>query len=215
MTSTMILKLLPVLTLIALVGCEAELNQNDLKLVAEIGFDADTALRIKTHGDSLKRFQGLNDEHEPTDVDGLLVSTSTIDAYETLRKLRDELVGSGYAAYIYDLGFGFGPDRIAVVPYGNDYEYLAAVRLSGINYDISHEDVIARYKEWDEKYDLDLLGANFEWLEAEIAIAPESWMQFAKRVYAFCPDVVDQGTGTVAALAKEMERSGRLYLWWD
>jgi hypothetical protein len=38
---------------------------------------------------------------------------------------------------------------------------------------------------------------------------------FAREVYAFCPDVVDQGTGAVEALAAEMSRTNTLYLWWD
>ena len=37
----------------------------------------------------------------------------------------------------------------------------------------------------------------------------------ARRMYRFCPDIVDQGTGTVAALAKELEQTNELFLWWD
>ena len=38
---------------------------------------------------------------------------------------------------------------------------------------------------------------------------------FAREVYAFCPDVVDQGTETVEALAAEMKQENTVYLWWD
>jgi len=37
----------------------------------------------------------------------------------------------------------------------------------------------------------------------------------ARRFYAFCPDVVDQGTETVDALARDLGESQRLYCWWD
>jgi hypothetical protein len=40
-------------------------------------------------------------------------------------------------------------------------------------------------------------------------------LEFAKEVYQFCPDVVDQGTETVEALASERKRTNRVYLWWD
>jgi hypothetical protein len=36
----------------------------------------------------------------------------------------------------------------------------------------------------------------------------------AKRMYKFCPDIVDQGVGTVDALAKELQKQ-KLYFWWD
>ena len=37
----------------------------------------------------------------------------------------------------------------------------------------------------------------------------------ARRFYAFCPDIVEQGTETVAALARDLLESQRLYCWWD
>jgi len=38
---------------------------------------------------------------------------------------------------------------------------------------------------------------------------------FAEEVYQFCPDVVDQGAGSIDALAEEMKRTNALFLWWD
>jgi hypothetical protein len=37
----------------------------------------------------------------------------------------------------------------------------------------------------------------------------------AKRMYDFCPDIVDQGVGDVKELAAELKRTGKLYFWWD
>jgi hypothetical protein len=37
----------------------------------------------------------------------------------------------------------------------------------------------------------------------------------AEEIYSMCPDVVDQGTGTVEELAREMKESKLLYFWWD
>jgi hypothetical protein len=35
-------------------------------------------------------------------------------------------------------------------------------------------------------------------------------------MYKFCPDIVDQGVGDVAALAETLrEPRPRLYFWWD
>jgi hypothetical protein len=34
-------------------------------------------------------------------------------------------------------------------------------------------------------------------------------------MYDFCPDIVDQGVGSVKALATELRRSRSLYFWWD
>ncbi len=40
--------------------------------------------------------------------------------------------------------------------------------------------------------------------------------RLAQRLFAFCPDIVDQGTGSVANLERELSKpSPPLYLWWD
>ncbi len=75
--------------------------------------------------------------------------------------------------------------------------------------------VIARLKKWDAEFGLVLSGVGFDWMEAQFQRQPANMLEFAKEVYAFCPDVVDQGTETVEALAKEMKRTNTLFLWWD
>jgi uncharacterized protein DUF4253 len=37
----------------------------------------------------------------------------------------------------------------------------------------------------------------------------------ARRFNEFCPDILTQGTGSVAALARELRRTKLLYCWWD
>ena len=75
--------------------------------------------------------------------------------------------------------------------------------------------VIKRIEVWDERYGLVLIGAGFDWFEAKFKRLPPDMMVFAKEVYEFCPDVVEQGTGSIKALANEMKDGKYLYLWWD
>jgi hypothetical protein len=44
---------------------------------------------------------------------------------------------------------------------------------------------------------------------------PSDMAAFAADIYAFCPDIVDQGDMTDAELAEAIEASGSVYLWWD
>ena len=37
----------------------------------------------------------------------------------------------------------------------------------------------------------------------------------AKEIDTFCPDIVEQGTGTISGLIEEMKETGKLFLWWD
>lgn len=58
-------------------------------------------------------------------------------------------------------------------------------------------------------------GADFDYVEAEFVNPPKHMMKFAKEVYDFRPDVVEQGTDTLEMLATEMTRKNSVYLWWD
>jgi hypothetical protein len=187
----------------------------DARLAAAIGFEPDVARRIRAHGEALERLVGAGDDLNEAPAMGLVLVVGPGEGREVLPELREELAATDYAAYLMEQGFGFGHDRIAIVRGNDPYAYLAIVRTDGIHYDLTHEDVVARYREWDQRYGLSLVGAGLVWLEAELERPPPDWLAFAREVYEVCPDVVDQGTGDVRALADEMQRTGTLYLWWD
>ena len=44
---------------------------------------------------------------------------------------------------------------------------------------------------------------------------PADPKELAKFLYEFCPDIVDQGVGTVRKLEKSLQKGRDLYLWWD
>ena len=58
------------------------------------------------------------------------------------------------------------------------------------------------------------MEADQDWVQCEFVRQPTDMLVFAREVYQFCPDVVDQGTGSVA-LGREMRTTNTLYLWWD
>lgn len=43
----------------------------------------------------------------------------------------------------------------------------------------------------------------------------EEAMAVANELYRYCPDIVDQGTGTLSALAADMVMGRWWNLWWD
>jgi len=77
-----------------------------------------------------------------------------------------------------------------------------------------HPDRVALFPRSDRYEILRLMGTN-GWNDG---IGPDSivaWLRALERFYAFCPDVVDQGTEAVDALAQDLGESQRLYCWWD
>lgn len=214
------MRTLTVFLTLMIFGCSSEsmvddLTAEEMALVSELGFDPDVALQIRRHGESLERLRGLNDKWEEVDANGLILMTAPERGEEILKTLRSALVTTGYTAYINDQGFGFGPDSIALLKNADPFVYLGIVGINGINYEIEHADVLRRLRVWDDQYGLNLVGAGFDWVQAEFSNPPNDWMSFAEEVYEFCPDVVDQGSGSIKSLASELRQINGVYLWWD
>ena len=133
---------------------------------------------------------------------------------QTLTSLQARL-GPSYLVLHTDQNFGYDPDSIGVMRTNDQLEALRIRSTSGVNYDISVDSVIVLYRGWHAAYGLELQGAGPDFLLARILHAPRDYGAFARAVFAACPDVVEQGTNTVEALAEEMRRTGILFCWWD
>ena len=43
----------------------------------------------------------------------------------------------------------------------------------------------------------------------------QEMQSFAQEMYEFCPDIVEQGTGSIEELIEEIKETKKLALWWD
>ena len=123
-----------------------------------------------------------------------------------------------HGAFLFRIDCNFDianqPDVLAVLPTTDKYEVLQAVGTDGVNLDIDNAEVIAWLRTMEEQNPFTLTGAGLDFLEGHFVTPPQNADALAKRMYEFCPDIVDQGTGTVEALADELAK-GKLYFWWD
>lgn len=192
------------------------LSAPEMTLAMEVGFDPTVVSTIRARGESLSRLQTFaRDDFRPIAGPGLLLTTQPKQGEATLRALRADLEHTPYQAWLYENRYGSGPDEIAILKSRDPIAYLQVIPINGTNYDIDHDQIIAKYREWEPRLGLELTGAGGDWLSAEITRDPADWDEFAKEVYAFCPDVVEQGTNDVPSLARAMRERKTLFLWWD
>jgi len=105
-----------------------------------------------------------------------------------------------------ELVFGEGMDQ---------FDILRMARSDAINYNMETEDLITKLKEYDERFGIDITHAVTDTIIFRLKHMPEDMTGFANDLYKFCPDIVDQGTQTVGALATEIRGSRTAFLWWD
>jgi hypothetical protein len=133
-----------------------------------------------------------------------------------LFEAHTNFLAKGFYLFRYNQMFGIDgePDKVGLLPTTDKYAVIAAMATNGENYDIGTAGVIAWMKELEAEQPFVLTGIGFDYLEGNFTAPVKDASALARRMYQFCPDIVDQGTDTVEALAKEL-RKGRLYFWWD
>ncbi|MES2132994.1 MAG: DUF4253 domain-containing protein [Bacteroidota bacterium] len=207
---------------------EAGLSGYDKKLADSLKIDSTIIMELKQHTTaSLEPFhyslsKQFNADHTETELDpirlnGLVFKEAPARTETLMNELQANFKAKGYFLFKVEQNFGIGgnKDVMAILKTTDQYEVIKQIKTDGINYNIDTDSLIKIVKQFDSKYSLSLTGTSGDWCEFKINKEPADWMVFAKEAYAVCPDIVDQGTGTVEALADELKKSKKLYFWWD
>ncbi len=76
----------------------------------------------------------------------------------------------------------------------------------------------AIHRHWFEKYGAEIIGLSSDVIECRVAKPPidkNEAMELAMQQFAYCYDIVEQGTETIANLAGSLVNSNNWYFWWD
>ena len=123
----------------------------------------------------------------------------------------------GFFLFRHEPHYGLNgrPDEIALVPIWDQFRVVKLVGTNGANFDVSNADVIEWLRELEKDAPFVLIGIGFDHVEARFTGRVADPHAMAERLYRFCPDIVHQGTGSVAELASELRRLNTFFCWWD
>ncbi|MEM6483665.1 MAG: DUF4253 domain-containing protein [Pseudomonadota bacterium] len=105
--------------------------------------------------------------------------------------------------------------ELVVISSNDQFDVLRAAQTDGINYGLTNADIVAKLQEWDALYGVDIWHAETDTIELTLDRLPEDIEAFSNEIYAFCPDIVDQGSGEVGEIGDYLKASKAVYLWWD
>ena len=97
----------------------------------------------------------------------------------------------------------------------SQFDILRIAASDAVNFDMVTEDLIRKLQAWDATLGVDIFHAETDTIQLRLKSLPADLLAFAQDVYEFCPDVVDQGVGSVQKLAEDIRTSGAVFLWWD
>lgn len=107
---------------------------------------------------------------------------------------------------------------IALVPVVKSWMIPAFLKTGSWNDCPNPEEHAAIFKYWNEKYGISVAGITADVIELEVANPPktkEQALQLAEEQFIYCPDIVYQGTQSIAALASSLLNSKVWFFWWD
>jgi hypothetical protein len=182
--------------------------------------DFTDAAKTKRFKDAVKRAEkltGTNAEPMEHTEGGVSFKTTKAKGRELVKTHLDAFLKDG--AYFFSCGrsgvMDDDPDFLAILPTSDKYQVMIVMGTNAANYGKGPVEVIEELKEIEKEQPFVLHHISFDTLEGEWTAPIKNPAKFAKRLYEFCPDIVDQGIGTVAALSKALKKDNHLFFWWD
>lgn len=119
-----------------------------------------------------------------------------------------------------DLVSGKFHDRVHILllPIENSWEAPAYLRWGDWNACPPPEYHVAALRTWNARFGAELVGINGDTMNLRVKTRPGDRKQslaLARALYGYCPDIVDQGVGSLTGLAAGLMASDWWYLWWD
>ncbi|MEH0970019.1 DUF4253 domain-containing protein [Micromonospora sp. CPCC 205546] len=109
--------------------------------------------------------------------------------------------------------------RLGLVPAVRSADTLAVVGWSGpMNHTGDAGEISAVLRSWEDRFGIRVVGVGFATLHLSVAAPPKSIghaLAVAAEHFAFCPDNVWQGAGSVAAYAEQIVGMPSWSFWWD
>jgi hypothetical protein len=194
----------------------AGLSPHEEEIARRIGFDKEvfTLLKEETR-EPIHQLTGYDEDGYQIMADGVSVSAPQDKVEKLLAGLKPKLHKKGYMAFIVEMNDGIKTDKIGVLKGIDPYDILRVMQTNGDNDDVSHEDVIAKLREWEKGSTFEIIGAENDWIEIAFKKLPKNLRSFVEDLEDFCPDAVEGGASVEEELVKEIQKTRRLYLSWD
>jgi hypothetical protein len=225
------MRLLVLLTFFALLGCKQRTDSGEK--VSMNGVELSKFIVENIEQASGKKFEPLKRAiwvEDSTNENGFNQTDSVLNgiqipfiestrAKKIVREYLPKLTPSGHYIYLknmdFDETFENSYQDIAIIKCKDQFELVKFAQTSGPNYDITNEDVIAKLRQWHAVSPFVIVAADEAGIEADFVELPKDLASFAKDMYAFCPDVVEQGAGSEENLIKYFRTQKSFWLWWD
>ena len=104
---------------------------------------------------------------------------------------------------------------IIIIDGSDPFKIIEQIGTNGLNYDIYNDDIIKKLKAWNALIDFKFVVIDEARIHVYMNKLPNDLQKFSSDVYKFCPDVIDQGYGSMAEMMLDYKENRYFWLWWD
>jgi Domain of unknown function (DUF4253) len=108
--------------------------------------------------------------------------------------------------------------QVVAVPSTPEWAVLKYIPFGAWN-DCPYDEIhVAAHKKWFEQYGARIEGVTSDILTFNVVNPPsnrEDALKLAEEQFLYCPDIVEQGTQTIDALAASLLNNKTWFFWWD
>ncbi len=118
----------------------------------------------------------------------------------------------------YKTDTGYPRVYVGLVHTLNTWEVPAYLRFGSWNECPSPEAHVSALKYWHDLYGVEVVGISHDVMETLASRLPARRLDAEALAFEqcqYCPDIVNQGVGTLAKLADGLQISEQWYFWWD
>jgi Domain of unknown function (DUF4253) len=192
------------------------LSLHEEQLAAQINFDRDVLKIVKQEAVvPIHRLTGYDENAFQIMVNGLSVQVPHSRAEKVREALRSRLAPFACLVFFAEVDERIKRDRVGIIKGIDQFDILRIMQTNGEEEEVTNDEIIDRLRAWGRLYPFEIIGAENDWVELEFSILPKDLKAFAEEVYAFSPDTVDEGTGTIKDLILELRKTRRLVLLWN
>lgn len=153
----------------------------------------------------------------------VMITTGRLSGFSVRTRLADDVISDlaaplrsrGFLVFRSGQNFGNVPDIVTVVRGSSSYDILEIQHTESVHYHLDTDAIIKWLRQQQTHCGFVITGAGADWVEARFVRPPRDMKAFARRIAAFAPDVLREGSFTVDKLAAWMKETNGFRLVWD
>jgi len=204
-----------IILIISIISSCASISKNELNYGKAAGLEKKDLTFIKNiTKDKIEEFIINKSLLINPEIRGIIVYESYEKTENVQEILNDYFNDKGYLVLLtgqYN-NYKNKKNNLAIIKTDDQYDIIRIQNTGKGRKNMTPEKIIEKLKEWEKKFQFEITGAQAYRVKAKFINKPSDINKFAEELTLFCPELLNDGSGKINDLIKNMEITNSFYL---